>query len=97
MTNYSQAYGLYLKEWFTHAGSAGAPWHDHQAMSGIDGYTIDVKMDDGIPNKGIVIGARGWPLDGTAGRCVDQGIGSLVTVNYILSDKQPSCRMYFKL
>lgn len=96
--NYTIIYGKEHGFFLTHADSIGAAWHDHQALSGVHAHSIDKKMDDGIANSGILIGLRSWPLNSTAGRCVDQNhTYSGATVNYLLTDRQRSCRMLFNI
>ena len=96
--NYTIVYGIELGFHLTHADSGAVAWHDLPSLSGVHAYSLDNKMDDGIPNRGIVIGQRAWPLDGTAGRCVNHPqayTGS--DVNYILTDREASCRVRFNI
>lgn len=60
----------------------------------VDAMAIDTKMDDGVPNKGVVYSIR----DNTQQPiCVDQdrSVAATVTVNYIPTDNTFSCGMFF--
>ncbi len=76
-----------------------AAYDDRSVIAPQDAYSLDLKYDDGLPNRGKIMTARGENYFSTAGRCVDQNenVTGISTINYILTDTLISCRMYFIL
>lgn len=75
-----------------------AGWPAEALFTPNEAVWIEQKMDDGLPALGKVITARSAPLNGVAGRCVDQSIIVVgATVNWLLEDTTVSCRMFFRL
>ncbi len=77
--------------------NAGYPWGG--ALTASDAHLIDIKIDDGLPHKGILYTIRSDDFN-SAGNCIDQGyaVSSSTTVNYILTNPTEGvCRMLYWL
>lgn len=80
-----------------------AYWPEGGILKAAEVRSIDQKIDDGIPNKGMFLAKRSW--EGSAGGggeivgCVDQSFraDAGVEVNYILSDTEQNCNMAYWL
>lgn len=69
---------------------------DSGVLTPQDVYVVDKKADDGNPAAGVIRVASGWDID-NQGFCVNTGANSSSSQNvqYILTDKTPSCRLFY--
>ncbi len=78
------------------SNSSGLAWGG--ALTASDAHLIDIKIDDGVANRGILYTIRS--NDYGTGTCVNQGhsVALDVTVNYILTDpKEDACFIVYWL
>lgn len=73
-------------------GSNGGRHQNTPFISPVDAYKIDLKIDDGTADKGIMFTLKGIPE--TGGVCVTAN-WTAASASYILTDKTNSCRIIF--
>lgn len=103
---YSQAGGYFALNYpvysyptknYFELGAWGSPQgaYNHALMTAMEAYNIDLKMDDGIGDKGKVLTLRGGgSLHGVANACMTANYMS-TSASYVLTDTGNNCRMDF--